>query len=52
MKGTDDKVRHPKMGILIRKAGDQLIRRRFATPAELTKALYASLVDYLEDCGV
>jgi len=52
VKGTDDKVRHPKMGTLIRKAGDQLIRRRFATPAELTKALYASLVDYLEDCGV
>ncbi len=52
VKGTDDKVRHPKMRTLVRKAGDQLIRRRFATPTELTKALYASLVDFLEDRGV
>lgn len=52
VKGADDKARHPKMRALVRKAGEQLIRRRFATPAELTNALYASLVDYLEDRGV
>jgi ATP-dependent DNA helicase RecG len=52
VKGADDKARHPKMRDLVDKAGDQLIRRRFATPAELTKALYASLVEHLEDRGV
>lgn len=30
VKGADDTQRHPKMLALIRKAGDQLIRRRFA----------------------
>lgn len=52
VKGTADKTHHPKMGALVRKAGEQVIRRRFTTLAELTKALYASLVDYLEDRGV
>ena len=48
-KGTDDKVRHPKMAALIRRAGDQLIRRRFGSKAELLVAVYASLVQFLED---
>ena len=36
----------------MRKAGAQLIRRRFAETADLTDAVYASLVDYLESVGV
>lgn len=52
VKGTDDKSRHPKMLRLIRKAGSQLIRKRFKSIDELTKAFYASLVDYLEVCGI
>lgn len=47
VKGADDHGRHPKMQALIRKAGSQLIRRRFGTTAELIAAVYASLVDYL-----
>lgn len=52
IKGTDNQQRHPKMQALIHKAGDQLIRRRFNTSDELNTALYASLVDHLESCGV
>ena len=51
VKGRDDCARHPKMQALIGKAGDQLIRRRFTTIAELTGALYASLVEYLVRIG-
>jgi ATP-dependent DNA helicase RecG len=51
VKGADDRSREPKMRSLIRKAGGQLIRRRFGSTNELTAALYASLVDYLETCG-
>lgn len=51
VKGADDQNRAPKMQALIRKAGQQLIRRRFAGIAELTAAIYSSLVDYLEACG-
>lgn len=51
VKDADDAARHPKMRSLIRKAGNQLIRRRFGTIAELTAALYASLVVFLDDCG-
>lgn len=52
VKGTDDRQRHPKMQNLIHEAGDQLIRRRFNNSAELNAALYASLVDHLESCGI
>jgi len=52
VKGGDDKARHPKMLKLIGRAGGQLIRKRFGTLPELTKALYSSLVDYLEICGI
>jgi len=52
IKGTDNQQRHPKMQSLIHKAGDQLIRRRFNTNDELNAALYASLVDHLESCGI
>lgn len=51
VKGADDRSREPKMRSLIRKAGAQLIRRRFSDSGELTAALYASLVDYLKNCG-
>jgi len=52
VKGTGDKQRHPKMQALIHKAGNQLIRRRYNGTDELNAALYASLVDHLESCGV
>ena len=51
VKGDNDKRRHPKMQRLIRKAGSQLIRRRFKNVHDLKAAVYASLVDYLETCG-
>lgn len=52
VKGANDQQRHSKMHALIHKAGNQLIRRRFNNSAELNAALYASLVDYLEACGI
>jgi predicted HTH transcriptional regulator len=52
VKGTDDSGRHSKMQALIRKAGTQLIRRRFNNVPDLTAALYASLVDHLERTGL
>ncbi|MCG2659843.1 MAG: DUF4062 domain-containing protein, partial [Kiritimatiellae bacterium] len=51
VKGTDDKGRHPKMAALVRRAGAQLIRRRFVGIADLTSAIYASLVEHLEQTG-
>ncbi len=51
VKGTDDNGRHPKMAALIRKAGAQLIRRRFTSVPELMAALYASLIEYMERDG-
>jgi len=52
VKGTDDRARHPKMRALIRKAGEQLIWRRFGSVPELTAALCASLVEHLERKGL
>ena len=51
VKGQTDKSKHPKMQKLIRRAGAQLIRRRFSGIPDLTAALYASLVEYLERIG-
>ncbi|MBN1673595.1 MAG: DUF4062 domain-containing protein [Kiritimatiellae bacterium] len=51
VKGTDDASRNPKMLKLIRKAGAQLIRRRFTNIPDLTAALYASLVEHLARSG-
>lgn len=51
VKGSDDKVKHPKMQALIQRAGSELIRRRFTAVEELRSALYASLVDHLERTG-
>ena len=47
VKGADDSAKDPKMRALIRQAGNELIRRRFATVAELIAGIYASLVHYL-----
>ncbi len=52
VKGQKDTDRHPKMRALIRKAGDQLIRRRFIGKTDLISALYASLIDYLKQRGL
>lgn len=52
VKGTDDKIRHPKMQELLRNAGSELIRKRFMGITDLTGELYASLVDYLESEGL
>ena len=43
-----DEGRHPKMHALIGRAQAGLVRRRFATQAELVAGLYAALVQYLE----
>ncbi|MEI6104787.1 MAG: DUF4062 domain-containing protein [Methanothrix sp.] len=51
VKGSDDKMRHPLMLDLIRKAGAELIRRRFNSVTDLKAGLYASLVDHLVRIG-
>ncbi|MCK4729240.1 MAG: DUF4062 domain-containing protein, partial [Desulfobacterales bacterium] len=51
VKGQADTSKHPKMQKLLRRAGTQLIRRRFAETPDLIAALYASLVEYLERIG-
>ena len=51
VRGADDAARHPKMRALVRKAGDQLIRRRFGDTAELLAAVNASLVEHLARTG-
>ncbi|SPE58492.1 putative transcriptional regulator [Verrucomicrobia bacterium] len=52
VKGSDDKNRHPKMLALVRRAGGQLIRRRFSDVAELTGAVSESLADHLVSKGL
>ena len=49
--GAEDSAKHPQMQALIREAGSQLVRRRFQTSADLLPAVYASLVDHLEESG-
>jgi ATP-dependent DNA helicase RecG len=49
VKGADDRGKHPKMRRLIERAGNELVRRRFASPAELITGVYAALVQVLED---
>lgn len=51
VKGGNDAARHPKMQALVRKAGGQLIRRRFNNPSELTALAYSSLVEHLVNAG-
>lgn len=49
VKGSSDKDKHPKMKAFIGRAGNELIRRRFNDLATLKPAVYASLVEYLEE---
>jgi predicted HTH transcriptional regulator len=51
VKGDDDGKRDPEMAALVRKAGDQIVRRRFGDTPALIGELYASLVDLLERDG-
>jgi len=51
VKGRDDKGREPRMAALIRRAGDELVRRRFENIDELLRLLYGSLIQYLQDRG-
>jgi len=51
IKGRDDKGREPKMWALIRRAGDELVRRRFEDPDELLRLVYGSLIQFLQDRG-
>lgn len=51
VKGADDGARQPRMRALIVRAGSELIRRRFGNAAELITAVYASLVQHLEERG-
>lgn len=52
VKGSDDRARHPKMQALVRKAGAQLIRRRFSAIPELTAALSTRRVEHLVAKGL
>jgi len=51
VKGTDDTTRHSKIRNLIKKAGSQVIRRRFMDTSDLMTQLYDALVKYLSDTG-
>ncbi len=51
LKGSRDDGRHPKMRALVRKVGEQVIRRRFDNTPELIAGIYASLVEHLERRG-
>ena len=52
VRGYDDKNRHPKMKKLIQKAGNEVVRRRYADTDEMLRLLYGSLIRYLQDQGV
>src|SRR3972149_3568740 len=49
VKDADDRGKAPKMQALIKEAGDQVVRRRFVSSAELVAVIYASLVQYLDE---
>ena len=49
IKGIDDGGKVLKMQALIKEAGDQVVRRRFVSAAELVAAIYGSLVQYLDE---
>ncbi len=49
--GSDDSRRAGKMKILIRKAGNELIRRRVDDMSALTAEVYNSFVEYLDEKG-
>jgi len=49
VKGAVDTGKAPKMQALIKEAGDQVVRRRFVSAAELVASMYGSLVQYLDE---
>lgn len=49
VKGANDQDKHAKMRALVARASTELIRRRFTDSASLFPAVYASLVDYLQE---
>lgn len=49
VKGGEDGARHPKTRALINKVQAALVRRRYETTTELKAAVYASLVEFLEN---
>jgi len=51
VKGRDDKNREPKMKALIRRIGNEVVRRRFENTDEMLRLLYGSLIQYLQDHG-
>jgi ATP-dependent DNA helicase RecG len=51
IKGRDDKARDPKMQALIRRAGNELVRKRFEDTDELLRLVYGSLIQFLQDRG-
>jgi ATP-dependent DNA helicase RecG len=51
VKGNDDKAREPDMTKLVSRAGRQVTRRRFSDIPGLTREVYASLVECLENRG-
>ena len=51
VKGADDVGREPDMVALVRKAGNQVTRRRFSDTPELIREVYASLVESLGQRG-
>ncbi|MBN2577283.1 MAG: DUF4062 domain-containing protein [Deltaproteobacteria bacterium] len=52
VKDVGESSRHPRMAALVAKAEATLVRRAFATNAELIAGLYAALVRYLVDLGL
>lgn len=52
VKGDDDHAREPEMAKLVKKAGNQLTRRRFADTPALIREVYASLVEILDNRGL
>jgi len=51
VKGNDDTAREPDMAKLVSRAGRQVTRRRFSDIPGLTREVYASLVECLENRG-
>jgi predicted HTH transcriptional regulator len=52
IKAGNDQDRHLKTMELIKRAGGEMIRRRFSNGTELVTQVYAALVQYLEDEGI
>ena len=51
VKGDDNAAREPEMAALVRRASQQVTRRRFTDTPGLIREVYASLVDVLERRG-